>query len=172
MGPSDVFERYAETVALWAERLGGPGIDVEDVVQEVFVRVYLKLDHLRTETKLRAWLLSITRNEIHRRRRGKAFRRLVGLDDCAEQIEAVGATPLEDLQRCQDLQRLDRALDTLSEKHRTALVLFELEQRSGEEVAEMMEIKIGTLWVWLHRARKALAKALAAEEDASHAGTP
>jgi RNA polymerase sigma-70 factor (ECF subfamily) len=51
------------------------------------------------------------------------------------------------------LQLIYRVLDGMGERSRTLIILFELEQLSGEEIAKLRGAKIGTVWVWLHRAR-------------------
>jgi RNA polymerase sigma-70 factor (ECF subfamily) len=62
--------------------------------------------------------------------------------------------PLEATEARQARERVYRVLDRLRERDRTLLILFEMEGLSGEEVAERMDAKLATLWVWLHRARQ------------------
>jgi RNA polymerase sigma-70 factor (ECF subfamily) len=52
----------------------------------------------------------------------------------------------------------ERILASLSEDHRDVLVLFELEQLSGEEISELLGIRVSAVWVRLHRAREAFSK--------------
>ncbi|MGC4119512.1 MAG: sigma-70 family RNA polymerase sigma factor [Myxococcales bacterium] len=158
--PGELYARHAATVGRWARRLGGPGIDAEDVVQEVFVLVHLKLRQFRGEAGVETWLFRITLNEVNRqrRRRRPGLLARLGLGKEAEQVAAPEALPGEELERRQDVERLYRALDQLPEKQRTALILFELEELAGKQIAELMGIEPANLWVVLHRGRARLAK--------------
>jgi RNA polymerase sigma-70 factor (ECF subfamily) len=60
-------------------------------------------------------------------------------------------------------QLVYRVLDRLAEKERVLLVMFEIEEMSGAEIAEKLGVKLGTVWVRLHRARAAFVRALEAE---------
>jgi len=160
--PGELYARHAATVGRWAQRLGGPDIDAEDVVQEVFVLVHLKLGQFRGEAGVETWLFRITLNEVNRQRRRRRPNLLsrLGIGKEAEQVTAADALPGEELERRQDIARLYRALDRLPEKQRTALILFELEELAGKQIAELMGIGLANLWVVLHRARARLAHEL------------
>src|SRR2546423_1814126 len=66
---AEVYRRHAADVARWAARLGGPLIDVDDVVQEVFVVVNRKLPHFRGDAKVTTWLFRITDHVVRNHRR-------------------------------------------------------------------------------------------------------
>lgn len=152
---STLYRDHAGTVARWAGRLGGPGIDIEDVVQDVFLTAHRLLPGFRGEAKITTWLFRITQNQVrHRRRKERWLRLLPGsADNLLERLVAKGPTPVEDLERRQASQTVYRVLDGMNEKYRTAFILFEIEKLSGEEIATMLEQKVATIWVWLHRAR-------------------
>ncbi len=150
-----VYRAYAAAVARWAARLGGPGIDLEDVVHDVFLIVQRRLPEFRGDAKISTWLYRITVRVVHRQRRRVRWRRLLPWsaereasvpDERPDPEAALDATYAERI--------VYRALDGLREEHRTALVLFEIEGHSGEEVAAILGIRVQTLWVWLHRARQ------------------
>jgi RNA polymerase sigma-70 factor (ECF subfamily) len=144
-----LYRTHAQTVARWASRLGGPSVDVEDVVQEVFLVVQRRLDGFRGDAHIATWLYRITANVVRWRRRKEKWRRwLAGsADDVAGRIAARGPTPLEALE-------VYRVLDGMRERYRTVLILFEIEGMTGAEIAKLMGTKPDTVWVWLHRARK------------------
>jgi RNA polymerase sigma-70 factor (ECF subfamily) len=56
-------------------------------------------------------------------------------------------------ERRQELDLIYKALDRMRERDRTLIILFELEELSGLEIAELKGVKVATVWVWLHRAR-------------------
>ena len=146
---ADLYRAHAQTVARWASRLGGPAIDVEDVVQDVFLVVQRRLDEFRGEARIETWLYRITANMVRWRRRKEKWRRWLGgsADDVAGRLAARGPTPLEALE-------VYRALDGMRENYRSVLILFEIEGLTGAEIAQLLGVKVDTVWVWLHRARK------------------
>src|SRR5262245_62237789 len=72
-----VYREHGRTVARWAARLGGPGITVEDVVQDVFLVVSRRLHEFRGEAKLATWLFGITDRTVRNWRRRQRWRRLM-----------------------------------------------------------------------------------------------
>jgi RNA polymerase sigma-70 factor (ECF subfamily) len=151
----DVYRAYADTVARWVHRLGGPGIDLEDCVHEVFLVVQSRLARFRGDAKITTWLYRITHNVARNQRRKLRFRRwLSGTpDEAAGDQPEPGPSAAEELETAQRRQALYAVLDRMSDKYRTAFILFELEQLSGAEVAHLMGARPETVWVWLHRAR-------------------
>lgn len=160
---SEAFAAHAQDVARWAARLGGPLMDVEDVVQEVFLVAHRRLPTFRGEAQLSTWLFRITHNVVkHRRRKDRLRRWLTGKADAAAELQlAPGPSADEQLELHERARTLHRVLDRLSERSRTVLVLFELESMSGEQIAHLLEAKTATVWVWLHRARAQFQKKMA-----------
>jgi RNA polymerase sigma-70 factor (ECF subfamily) len=157
-----VYRQHAQRVARWSARLGGPSLDVEDTVQEVFLVVQRLLPEFRGDAELTTWLYRITENVVRHRRRKERIRRWLGgsADEVAGRLASSRPTPAEDVER-RDAERLVyAALDGMKHKYRTVIILFELEGLAGEEVAELVGAKVDTVWVWLHRARAQLAERL------------
>jgi RNA polymerase sigma-70 factor (ECF subfamily) len=150
-----IYRAHAARVARWAARLGGPIVDVEDAVQEVFLTVHRLLPGFRGEAQVTTWLYRITANVVRHRRRKERLRRWLGgsSDEVAAQLESPRPTPVEDLERRQATELVYRVLDGLAERARTLVILFELEGLSGEQIAELMGLSLSNVWVSLHRAR-------------------
>jgi RNA polymerase sigma-70 factor (ECF subfamily) len=150
-----LYRAHAQTVARWAARLGGPTVDVDDVVQEVFLTVHRLLSGFRGDAKFTTWLFRITQNQVRHQRRKQRYRRFLhGFgDDIAKQVVSPRLTPVEELEQRQASQTVYRVLDGMGDKYRTAFVLFEIERLSGDEIAALLDQKVSTIWVWLHRAR-------------------
>lgn len=182
-----VYRAHVQRIARWAARLGGPDFDVEDAVQETFLIVQRKLPSFRGEAAVETWLYKILENVVRHRKRKERWRRMWvdtfslsrdhgasnASDDASEQhdslvarIPSSGLSPSEQLEQREGARRLYRILETLPERHRTVLVLFELEGHTGEEIAALLGAKVATVWVWLHRARAAFAKRLHALGEA------
>ncbi len=142
--------------------MGGPGTDVEDIVQEVFLAAHRKLAGFRGDSSPSTWLYRITLNVIRHRRRKERWRRWLGgsAAEVAGDVAAAEPSPLESADARQASEKLYRALDGMKEKYRTVLILFEIDGLSGDEVAAVTGAKVATVWVWLHRARAELARRL------------
>lgn len=164
---ADVYAQHISTVVAWAARLGGAGIDPEDVAHDVFVTAGRKLSRLDGDEHLEVWLFTLTRNEVRNRRRqlrGRKF--LLGLWGKGLSAEDPRPLPPDVMERAATAALVRTALERLSDRHREVLVLFELEGRSGAEVAAFVGVKESNIWVVLHRARAALAKEVERLEEA------
>ncbi|MCC7384527.1 MAG: sigma-70 family RNA polymerase sigma factor [Deltaproteobacteria bacterium] len=154
-----LYRAHAPAVARWVARLGGPGVDLEDVVQEVFLIAGVKLSGFRGDAKVTTWLYRITSNVVRHQRRRARVRRWLSLGEVDEgALTSSAPTPIEGLERRRAERQLYRLLDRLPEKYRTVLILHELEQLSGPEIAELTRVAPSTVWVRLHRARARLAE--------------
>jgi RNA polymerase sigma-70 factor (ECF subfamily) len=161
-----IYAEHAQTVARWAARLGGPAADVEDITQEVFVVVNRRLGEFRGESLLSTWLFGITAritaNERRRRKLRQWWFRLA--PNAGERVSGHGEGAVEEIEKRERRALFHRALDRLNERARRALVLFELEEMSVEEVAAHLGLRPGNVRVILHRARAAFMKSLIACE--------
>jgi RNA polymerase sigma-70 factor (ECF subfamily) len=162
----DVYNTHVQSVARWAARLGGPGVDVEDLTQEVFVIVSRRLPEFRRESLLSTWLFGITArvaaNDRRRRRLRAWWTRLA--PEVEERTAARGESALEQLETRERRAMFYQALDALSERHRRVLVLFELEELPVDGIAELMALRPGNVRVLLHRARAAFLEQMTACE--------
>jgi RNA polymerase sigma-70 factor (ECF subfamily) len=151
-----MYERHAPDVERWVQRLAGPRADIDDLIHDVFVVALRRRGEFRGEASPRTWLFRITHHVVRNRRHRDFVRRLL----LARHAPALAAPPpgtaLDDIERVERTARLYAALDRLPDDYRTALVLYELEGLSGAEVAELLGVELGTLWVRLHRARAKL----------------
>ena len=142
--------------------------DVEDVVQQVFIKVYVSIRQFDLRSTFSTWLYKIAVNECYDYLRKKRVRRLVYEADLSEeqvrQLETfesgMGAAPPADaLQRAEMKQLVGRLLDELQEEDRHMLVLKEVEGLSVEEISEALGINVNTVKVRMFRARGRLVDA-------------
>jgi RNA polymerase sigma-70 factor (ECF subfamily) len=156
-----LYREHAQRVAAWASRLGGPrrGADLEDVVQEVFLRVHRALPGFRGEAEVTTWLYRITENVVRARMRKERLRKFFGFDgtsyeEKSAEVPSPRPTPEGDLEHRERAKMLYDALDNVPATYRNSFILFEIEGLPGEEVARLVGVKLPTLWVRLSRARE------------------
>ncbi|MBV9817830.1 MAG: sigma-70 family RNA polymerase sigma factor [Solirubrobacterales bacterium] len=146
-------ERHRGVVYRVASRIVGADA-AEDVSQDAFLRAYHRLDRFRGEASFRTWLLQITTNAAltHLSRR-----RDESTDDHAVADEAVdrdaSRQPVTELERRERQARLELKLRGLRPDYRSLLVLRDLEQLSYEEIAQTLDMPLGSVKGRLHRAR-------------------
>lgn len=127
--------------------------DAEDLAQEAFVRLWRALPLYDGRASLSTWLYVIARNACLSELRKRVIRQTAALDDVAEPAApAAGAAVPELRLDCETL------VDALPETQRQVVRLFYLEERSYEQVAEMLGMPLNTVRSHLHRARKRLAE--------------
>jgi RNA polymerase sigma-70 factor (ECF subfamily) len=169
-----IYRLHAKRVARWVARLGGARVELEDLVQEVFVIAQERLPSFRGEAQLQTWLYGITANVVRHERRRQRWRRWLGGDweRAAEDLAESAPLASDQIERRQADQEVTAILEGLSHKYREVLVLFEIEGLPGEEVAQLLGITTANLWVRLHRARRAFLKRTRALEPVEKAGRP
>ncbi len=140
--PGEAYRRYAPYVAAVAYRLLGRDEDVDDAVQEVFVRAIRSFDSLQDRGAIKGWLAAITVRVVARRLRRRRARRLfrIEADYDYERVAGPGADP-EDTAL---LSSVYGALDNLSVPLRTAWLLRHVEGQTLPEVAEHCGCSLAT----------------------------
>ncbi|OYP36146.1 RNA polymerase sigma factor [Rhodopirellula sp. MGV] len=136
--------------------------EAEEVTQDAFIRAFTKLDTFQRNSQFFTWLYRIAFNSALTRRRKKRAR--VSLDqirednglEIADNKDAVDEGMLRD----ERVNLVRNAIDTLTDEHRRILTLREMEDFAYEEIAEILEISIGTVRSRLSRARGQLKRAI------------
>ena len=157
----EVVENHSDRVFRLAYRLTGNRPDAEDLTQEVFIRVFRSLDSYTPGT-FEGWLHRITTNLFLDGARRKQRIRFDPLsDERAARLESADVAPDTSYadQRFDD--DIERALATLPPDFRAAVVLCDVEGLTYEEIAEILDAKLGTVRSRIHRGRAMLRRALA-----------
>jgi RNA polymerase sigma-70 factor (ECF subfamily) len=139
---------YYESLYRYAYRLTGCSADAEDLTQDAFCQAQMKLGQLRDEDRAKAWLFSILRNAYLHRVRAAKHEHLVSLDGMVNLPER----STESLPAV-DPERLQQVLNELEEVFRTPIILYYFEDFSYREIAEQMDLPIGTVMSRLARAK-------------------
>ncbi|HYB43886.1 MAG TPA: sigma-70 family RNA polymerase sigma factor [Candidatus Methylomirabilis sp.] len=146
----------------------------EEVVQDVFLTLFRKIDGFEGRAALGTWLYRVAANAALIRRRGKRAEVEMALEDCLPTFRADGhregdrawvladwsRTPERELLEGEARRILERALERLPEHYRALLVLRDVEELSNEEVAEVLGESVSSVKSRLHRARMALREVL------------
>jgi RNA polymerase sigma-70 factor (ECF subfamily) len=143
-------DEHYQALYRYAYRLSGTVTDAEDLVQETFCRAQEKLSQLRDPERAKAWLFSILRNGYLHRLRTNQHPHLVPLHDMGDFAE-----PPESLPEVEP-QKLQEALNELPEVFRTPVIMFYFEEFSYRDIAELMEVPLGTVMSRLARAKAQL----------------
>lgn len=157
----EVVEQHSDRVYRLAYRLTGNRPDAEDLTQEVFVRVFRSLDTYTPGT-FEGWLHRITTNLFLDQARRKQKIRFDALsDERADWLRSTTPSPDAALTDQQFDDDIERALATLPPDFRAAVVLCDVEGLTYEEIAEILDAKLGTVRSRIHRGRAMLRAALA-----------
>jgi RNA polymerase sigma-70 factor (ECF subfamily) len=152
-------------------RLIGRREDVEDVAQQVFLRLYLSLDQLRTPDVFDPWLYRLTVNAAYDYLRRQRRRNELRMADLPEQVvtsadAAAGSARLQDEARKAKIRELMQGLlASVSEADRTLLILKEVEGLTLKELEKVYHVKENALKVRLFRARQRVLKALSRQHE-------
>ena len=167
----EIYERWFEDVVGWLYALGAPMSDTEDLAQEIFLVVRRKLNRF-DGGNLAGWLYRITQLTVRDHRRRAWFRNLVLRRQEVDLTKMPHAafSPARSYEASETRAQFQTMVGRMSEKLRTTFVLFEVEGYSGEEIARIQDIPLGTVWTRLHKARKEFWK-LVTEQRAQEEGT-
>ena len=159
-------EKYRERVWRLAYNYVHDREEAQDVAQEAFVRAWQALASFRGQSAFYTWLFRIVVNVATDRVRQRAARgRAFGTDivpeaDWERVLVDPRLGPGEVAHRHQQQERIQQALRALPERHRTIIMLSDLEGLSYREIAEVLDIPMGTVMSRLHNARKRLREVL------------
>jgi RNA polymerase sigma-70 factor (ECF subfamily) len=156
---SEAFEglvrSYGDKVYRLCVAMLGDEARAEDAAQDALLRVWRGLEGFRGESSLGTWIYAVTRNTCLNAIEATRTRRLVSLDHAMD----LSTKPVMSDSDA-DVVAL---VDALPEKYGQVVRLFYLEERSYQEVAQMLDLPVGTVKTYLHRARKELAESLSGD---------
>jgi RNA polymerase sigma-70 factor, ECF subfamily len=168
----ELLDRYQRPVFSLVYRMVRDREQAEDLAQETFIKVFNHLDSYNPKYKFSSWIFKIASNLAIDTLRKKELD-TVSLDgsrnaSTAEEVDATRITvqsrdenPEELLEARQLGAEIEHAIGGLRAEYRTAILLRHVEGRPYEEIAEIMEIPLGTVKTYIHRARSELRESLA-----------
>jgi RNA polymerase sigma-70 factor (ECF subfamily) len=152
----ELYRLYRAEVARNLNRMLGPGrIDLEDVLQEVFIEVFRSIARFRGDAKVSTWLYRVCVNVALQRLRKRKRRAEVSAEITTVETPADGGeTPERSLDNRRRLDAVYGILDELSPKKRIVFILHEIEGREPKEIAGIVGAPVLTVRTRLHYARK------------------
>lgn len=173
-GSEEAFDRlvsrYHASVYNLVYRIVGDAADAADTLQEVFLKVHRGLDKFQGQSSLKTWIFRIAVHEGCNYRRW--WRRHRGRETSLEDVFLTGEdgsgpslgdlltagekSPFDELAAKETAQAVDCALGRIPESYRTAVVLRDLEEFSYEEIADILQVSLGTVKSRVARGREAL----------------
>ena len=160
-----------DAVYRFALRLSGSVADAEDLVQETYLRAYKAWDQFERGTKAKSWLFTICRN-VFLRRVERSHRHDEIVSETADRsglgpspvnpvwVSTLGVDPEGDFFESIVDDRIVEAIAELPEEYRTAVILSDIEGMPYAEIAELVDVPVGTVTSRLFRGRRRLQKVL------------
>lgn len=161
---SYIIGRYQDKLARYIRRLGASNTeDAEDILQDIFLKVYLNLNDFNQDLKFSSWIYRIAHNQVisnFRKRQARPEAHSLPIDSEGLQLLAddLALDQRSDLLMRQE--RLNGALGKINAKHREILVLKFFEDKSYQEISDILKKPLGTVASLLNRAKKDLKSVL------------
>ncbi len=141
--------------------------DAEDILQEVFIKVYLNLNDFNSDLKFSSWIYRITHNQVisaHRKLKARPEGYAVNIDDqaalsLAADIDIAAGTDIEIMK-----QNITKVLNKLDQKYRDILILKFLEEKNYQEISDIIRKPTGTVASTINKAKQEFRKELARQK--------
>lgn len=156
----ELYRRHADFAWRTLRRLGVSETEAGDAVQDVFLVVHEKLGQFEGRSSMTTWLFTICRTVARKRRRKAHDARSHSPDARVEEELDLRADVAREAEHNERLALLTQILSTFEVEQRNVFILFEIEKLTGEEIAELLSVPLGTVYSRLQLARKAFQKAL------------
>lgn len=161
---NELIQRYHKKIYALVYNMTSNKEDAEDVVQEVFFKAYTALKHFKGDSSFYTWIYRIAVNRTINFVKKRKKRAGLSLDDVEGGVErdptyvelSAKESPFRDATLSELQEKLNTALQTLSEKHRTVVVLHDIQGVPHDEIAKMLGVSSGTVRSRLFYARQIL----------------
>jgi len=174
-----LISQYHQPLYRFVSRLMGESDDASDILQEIFLKVFRSAAHFEGKSSLKTWLFQIALHEAsnHRRWWRRHKRQEMSIEEeheqggsWADRLPDGGESPLHLALRSERRQQLLRSLQQVPEPFQSALLLREIEGFSYDEIAEIVQVRVGTVKSRLLRGREMLRQQLLREQAAMSSG--
>jgi RNA polymerase sigma-70 factor (ECF subfamily) len=168
---ASIYDAWFDHVSRWIRALGAPEADNEDLAQEVFLVVRRRLRDFDGRN-VAGWLHRIAAGQVRQHRRRRWIRSVLSPRQsvAVEDLPSLATSPIAALETREKQRVLEVLLSKMSEKRRVAFVLFEIDGYGGDEIADILDIPINTVWTRLHHARRDFFSLVAQYRNAQRRG--
>jgi len=156
-----LWDEFSNDLRRYIQSKVGNTHDAEDILQEVFIKIYKNLDALHEKAALKSWIFTITKNSIidFYKKRKDVLVSNDNLSDIADEVH-IEDVDIEENMNSEISECLKQMIFDIPEKYKAVLILYYMEDSSYQEIAEMLEVPIGTVMSRLSRAKQIMKKAL------------
>jgi RNA polymerase sigma factor (sigma-70 family) len=168
----ELVERYQNRLMTFIARFLGRGPHVQDILQETFIRVWRHRNNYKTVAKFSTWVYTIASNLSKTELRRLKIRRTVPIKTGGEDFEEDGVDVIDPSSQTDDEARRSeikevvlREIERLPDVYRQAIVLRDLQDKSYEDIGEILSVPVGTVKSRVNRGRSRLRKRLQSLRD-------
>lgn len=153
----ELVKRYEEKMTRYARKFLFGAEDIQDLVQDVFVKSYINIQSFDTEKKFSSWMYRIAHNEFINALKKKGREKVFSFDFDVLFPHLVARETADEATNQKDMREtLNRSLDSIEVKYREPLVLYYFEELDYKEIAEILRVPVSTVGVRLKRGRALL----------------
>jgi RNA polymerase sigma-70 factor, ECF subfamily len=153
-----IINRYKQKLFNFIRRITNAGVeDAEDLLQEVFLKIYLNLNDFDRDQKFSSWAYAIARNQVisnHRKIQSRPEGHAVGLDDEGAEKIISNLDISKNVDSGLTREKILRIMDGLKEKYREILILKFFEDKSYDEISDIIKKPVGTVGSMMNKAKK------------------
>ncbi len=166
MNFQQIYDEYKNSVFNLALQYVGNIQDAEEITQDVFVKIYEKLNQFRNDSNIKTWIYRITVNHSidflrAKKRQKRTFWSIFSLNDENTTFEIPHFNhPGIEMEHKEELEFVFKCLNQLPENQKTVIILLKIEELSQKEVAEIMKISVKAVESLFQRGKKNLEKLL------------
>jgi len=153
-----LIKRYEHRLSAYIARLTKASAeDIEDILQDVFIKVYQNLNDFDKDLKFSSWIYRITHNQVishYRKMQSRPEGSNIEIEDSVLENFASDIDPTSNMDKKLLRREIDRILDKLDRKYREVLVLKYFEEKDYNEMSDILKKPVGTIGTLLNRAKK------------------
>jgi len=159
----ELVKRYEQKLLRYVNYLTSGNDIANDVVQDTFIKVYINLNSFKTDLKFSSWIYRIAHNETMNRLRKYNFRMFQLDADFVDRFVQAPENVETQLEREETSKNVTGALDSLPLKYKVPLVLYYMEDKSYDEIGDILRVSTGTVGTLINRGKKRLKDVLVSE---------
>jgi RNA polymerase sigma-70 factor (ECF subfamily) len=149
-----IVERYEKKLERYVKTIAGPTPDLDDIVQNVFIKAYRNLTAFDRKLKFSSWIYRIAHNESINHVRSSFVQKFVLMGEWFDHGEFDDTE--EKIDRELERKRLEQCLEKLDIKYREPMSLFYWDEKTYEEISDILRIPVRAVGVRIHRGRELL----------------